>query len=460
MYNDQEVKVENLLAKKFNLSSLLTFAMPTLLSMIFMSVYTMVDGLFVTHYVGESALAAINLVMPVLSITLAVGLMFSSGGSTLVSNYMGKGEDEKAKSAFTAVTIVGIIFGVLATIVVMSASEQIVKLLVGSQDVSQETIIHAEKYLLVLGGFSILNVLQVFAQGFFITAGKPIYGLASIIIGGLFNVLLDYILVGVCGMGVMGAAVATGVSYCIPAFLFLGYFAINHKGTLYFTKFKIVPKEIIKVCTNGSSELVTNISAAIITIVFNVTLLRIAGENGVAAISAIMYLQFMLTAAFMGYSFGLIPVISYKFGESDSQQLKYIFRSSMMFISVLSVVLFFITFFGSEQLISLFISRESGTFDLANEGLKIFAFAILFVGINTYSSGMFTAYSNGAVSALSSFLRTFVFVLVGLFAWPAVSVALGGKEVIGVWLAVPIGELFAIITNTSFFIAYRKKYSL
>ena len=457
---EKEIKLDNMLAKKFNLGSLLMFAMPTLLSMVFMSIYTMVDGLFLTHYVGEAALAAINLVMPIISITLAVGLMLVAGGSTLVSKYMGQGNPDKAKQTFTAVTVIGLIFGIVATIVIMSTAHPIVKLLVGDKGVSSETIGYATDYLFVMGGFSLLNVFQVFAQGFFITAGKPGLGFAVVVAGGLCNILLDYILVGLLGMGVTGAAIATGMSYGIPALCFLIYFAVNRKGTLYFTKFKFVAKDIINTCTNGSSELVTNLSASVVSIVFNSVLLRISGENGVAAISAILYIQFLLTAIFMGYAFGLIPVISYKFGENDKQQQKYVFRSSMFVIVITSVVIFLVTFFASEQLISLFIKRTSDTFEMANQGLKTFSFAILFIGTNTYASSMFTAYSNGAISAMSSFLRTFVFVLIGVFVLPLISVACGGDEITGVWLAVPIGELLAVITNTILFISYRKKYSL
>lgn len=457
---ENDMQIDNILAKKFNLGSLLKFALPTLLSMIFMSVYTMVDGLFVTHYVGEGALAAINLVMPVVMITLGVGLMLASGGSTLVSKYMGQGNPEKAKQTFTAVAVVGVAFGSIAMIVLMLSADSLVAMLVGSQDVSAATVGYAEDYLFVLGGFSLLNILQVFAQGFFITAGKPVYGFIVVIAGGLSNILFDYIFVGLLGMGVTGAAVATGISYCIPALFFVIYFSFNRKGTLYFTKFKFVPKDIVQTCTNGSSELVTNLSASVVTLVFNWKLLGLAGENGVAAISAILYIQFLLTAIFMGYAFGLIPVISYKFGENDKKQLKYVFRSSMSVIAVTSIVLFLITFFASEQLITLFIERTSDTFEMANQGLKSFSFAILFIGINIYASSMFTAYSNGAISAMSSFLRTFVYVLVGVFVLPIISVACGGDELTGVWLAVPIGEFLAIITNTILFVIYRKKYNL
>ncbi|NCC67867.1 MAG: MATE family efflux transporter [Clostridia bacterium] len=294
--------------------------------------------------------------------------------------------------------------------------------------------------------------MQIFTQTFFVTEGKPALGMGLIILGGLTNVVLDYVFIGLCSMGVAGAAIATGIGNCIPGLFGVVFFIFNRKGSLYFVKPSWNGKKLLFSLFNGSSEFVNNIAASITTVMFNYAMLKYLGESGIAAISAILYLQFIQASVFFGFSGGVAPIISYKYGEENHAQLKHIVGISLRFIFCCSVFIFALSLILSGQAVSIFIRPESDTFKLARHGFLLFNISYLFMGLNIFSSSMFTALSNGKVSALLSILRTLVFIVGALLTLPLI---LG---VSGVWLAVPVAEALALVVAAVCFYKLRPRY--
>ena len=276
---------------------------------------------------------------------------------------------------------------------------------------------------------------------FFVTASKPHLGLALTILGGVSNIVFDYLFIVVLQMGVAGAAIGTSIGYALPAIISLLYFALNRKGTLYLIKPVFDKNVLLKTCTNGSSEMVTNLAIAIVTLLFNKIMLKYMGENGVAAITIVLYAQFLLTSIFMGFSSGIAPVFSYNYGNNNKVQIKKLFKMSVGIISVLSLAMFLIAILFATPIISVFTSPDSEVFAITYHGFFLFSISYLFTGMNIFSSSMFTAFSNGKVSAMLSFLRTFVFLIAALLILPEL------MGVDGIWLAVPIAELLAIIVS-------------
>ena len=303
------------LAQKFNLPRLLLFVFPTIVMMVFMSLYTSVDGAFVSRLIGEDALAAVNVVYPVMSVVLALSLMFTSGANAIIARMLGEGQPEKARRFFSLVYIVGTLMGIAATAITLLLMDSLLSLLGATETLYS----YAREYLTVLCLFAPMLFLQVGTQNFFVTEGKPGVGLLVSALGGIANIILDYVFIAVFHMGIAGAALATGIGYMIPGLYGVCYFFASRKGTLWFVKPEFEGGKLLHTCTNGSSELVNNLSVAITTMLFNLTMLRYAGEGGVAAITVILYVQFIQAAIYFGYSQGIAPVISYKYGAGDKQ---------------------------------------------------------------------------------------------------------------------------------------------
>lgn len=431
------------LAQKFNLPRLLLFVFPTIVMMVFMSLYTSVDGAFVSRLIGEDALAAVNVVYPVMSVVLALSLMFTSGANAIIARMLGEGQPEKARRFFSLIYIVGTLMGIAATAIILLLMDPLLSLLGATETLYS----YAREYLTVLCLFAPMLFLQVGTQNFFVTEGKPGVGLLVSALGGIANIILDYVFIAVFHMGIAGAALATGIGYMIPGLYGVGYFFASRKGTLWFAKPEFEGGKLLHTCTNGSSELVNNLSVAITTMLFNLTMLRYAGEGGVAAITVILYVQFIQAAIYFGYSQGIAPVISYKYGAGDKQQLRYVVKTSLWFMLVCSVLVIILSVFGADLAVSLFIRPGSPVYALTKCGFLIFSSAYLFMGINIFLSAMFTAFGNGAVSALLSFLRTLVFLVGTLLLLP---LWLG---VDGAWIAVPVAEALALVVGV---ICYRK----
>ena len=410
--------MENKLAQNFTITSLLKFTAPTCIMLVFMSLYQMTDAVFVSNFVGENALSALNIVFPIPSIIIAIAIMLATGGSAIIAKNMGEGEPRKAKQNFSMIIMVGIILGFIVMIIGLLWIEPIIKILGGTPKLYS----YCYDYLFILLLACPLTVVQMLFQTFFVTASKPHLGLALTILGGVSNIVFDYLFIVVLQMGVAGAAIGTSIGYALPAIISLLYFALNRKGTLYLIKPVFDKNVLLKTCTNGSSEMVTNLAIAIVTLLFNKIMLKYMGENGVAAITIVLYAQFLLTSIFMGFSSGIAPVFSYNYGNNNKVQIKKLFKMSVGIISV-------------------FTSPDSEVFAITYHGFFLFSISYLFTGMNIFSSSMFTAFSNGKVSAMLSFLRTFVFLIAALLILPEL------MGVDGIWLAVPIAELLAIIVS-------------
>lgn len=436
--------MSNSIGQDFKLLSLLKFALPSMIMMVFMSLYTIVDGVFISRLVGSDALSASNIIYPVVNILIAVGIMLATGGSAVVAKKLGEGQNKEARKSFTLLVVTGVLFGFAALIFGNLWITPMVKLLGATPRILADSI----TYLSILLYFAPACVLQMLFQTFFVTAGKPQIGLAVTIIGGLANAVLDYVLMGPLQMGIAGAAIATGVGQMIPAVIGLLYFFLNRKD-LYFVKPKLDGKVLADSCLNGSSEMVTNLSTAIVTYLFNIIMLRLLGEEGVAAITIVLYGQFLFNALYMGFSMGVAPVISFNYGSGNTKRLCRIYKICIMFLAVSSILIAGLALLGTDFVVGVFTPRTTKTFEIASRGFFLFSINYLFAGINIFASSMFTALSDGKVSAAISFMRTFGFLIVSILL---LSFIMG---VDGVWLSVPLAEFLTVFVSAGFF--WKKK---
>lgn len=422
------------ISKEFNLKELIEFAIPSIIMMVFLSLYTIVDGFFVSYFVGTDALSAINITYPLSSIFIAVGVMFATGGSSVVATQMGEGKKEQANKSFSLIAIVllGVsVIGVACSFIFME------RILIGL-GADQTLIILCREYISILLLFAPMSVFQMLFQNFFVTAGRPGIGLILTIIAGLSNIVLDFVFIGLLDMGIAGAAYATAVGYCIPAIGGLLFFARNKTG-LHFV-FPIWKSSVIlKSCTNGSSEMVTNLSTSITTLIFNRLMMSYIGVDGVAAITVIMYCQFLMTAIFMGFSIGVAPVISYHYGAVNKNYLKKLKGMCWRFILITSIFIFFIAICSTDLIAGLFSDDASPVYPLICRGMLLFSFSFLFAGVNIFASAMYTAISDGKTSVLISLSRTFLFIIIGIVVMTKLF------AIDGLWLSIPFAEIVTVI---------------
>ena len=440
--------MNNSIAKEFHFVSLLKFAFPSIVMMIFMSLYTMVDGMFVSRFVSTSALSAVNIVYPIYNVIIAIGIMLATGGSAVIAKKMGENKMQAAKENFSLLVLVGIIIGFVILILGILFIKPLIRML--GANASIFSLCHDYAFTLLL--FTPLAILQMLFQYFFITAGKPGLGLLVTTLGGLANMILDYIFIVTLSFGITGAALGTGIGVAIPAVVGILYFSLSRKGTLYLVKPKWEHHVLLDSCVNGSSEMVTNLAVAVTTFLYNIIMMRTIGEDGVAAVTIILYAQFLLNALFFGFSMGVAPVISFNYGCTNIIQTKRLFRYSIVFVLTTSILSFIAAIFAAPLIIGIFAHKGSTVYEIAMSGFAIFSINYLFAGINIFASSMFTAFSNGKVSAIISFMRTFLFISSGLLLLPRI---LG---TIGVWLAVPIAEGLTLFVCLFFFKRYRNVY--
>lgn len=441
-------KTHNGIAQEFNLISLLRFVAPTVVMLVFMSLYQMVDAVFVSKFVGENALSALNIVYPFPSIVIAVSIMLATGGSAIIARNMGEGKEKEAKENFSFIVLVGAVIGVAIATAGILFIEPLIYMLGATPSLYD----YCYEYLFILVLSVPLSVFQMLFQSFFVTAGKPHLGLTLTVLGGVSNIVLDYVFIVLCGFGVSGAALATSIGYSIPGLFGLIYFAVSRKGTLYFVKPVFRWGVLFKCCINGSSEMVNNLAVAVTTFLFNVLMLKYAGEAGVAAITIVLYAQFLMTSAFMGFSSGIAPVVSFNYGSGNVRQLKKIFKISVWVIAVVSAAVFVIAETCSDVVIMVFTPAGSEVFGLTKYGFAIFSFSFLCTGMNIFASALFTAFSNGKISAILSFLRTFVFLTACLLFLPL----FWGVD--GIWLAVPVAEVMALFVSVYYLVRFKKVY--
>ncbi len=425
----------NPLSQNFTLKSLLKFAFPTMLMMVFMGAYTIVDTIFVARFVDTNGLSALNIVCPVINLIVGFGTMLATGGSAIIARKMGAGEQQRAASDFTLIICVGVLAGVWITVLGTVFLDGIVRGLGAGRILFP----YCREYLFVLLLFTPASILQVLFQNLIVTAGRPGIGMVLGVSGGIANILLDYVFMVPLEMGIKGAALGTGIGYMIPAAMGLWFFSAE-KTTLRFRKPVMDFSVLAESWTNGFSEMVSQGAAAVTTFLFNRTMMQLLGENGVAAITIVIYTQFLLSTLYIGFSMGAAPVISYNYGKQEVRQLRNVCSICVRFIGFVSVTVFAWAFMFGPSLVGIFAEKGTDVYEIARDGFWIFSFSFLFCGLNIFTSAAFTALSNGKLSAILSFLRTFGLITVLLLILP------GFLGVTGVWLAVPAAELITMIT--------------
>ena len=437
----------NVYEKPVTLKNILKFAVPTIAMTVFMSFYTMVDGLFVSNLIGTDALSAINLTAPVIQLVTAISTMLATGGSAVIMKKMGEQKSREAKEDFTFLILVNVVVGVIMCAAGYLAMEHIFAGMNLSADVEGYCVEYLSRYLIFTVPILLMNNFTLYM----IASEKAGLSLVCSVAGGVLNMALDYALIAVFDMGIGGAAVATGLGYSVTAAAGLFVFS-RKKSLLHFTKPAFRGKVLAGAATNGCSEMATALVTGIITMMFNWTMLRYVGEDGVAAVTIIMYVLMFASSLYTGYSYGVAPMISYYYGEQNDEKLKKLIQVSLRVIAGISLATVGASFLLTRPLVSVFARPDNPVYPLAVTGNRICTIALFFIGFNIFASGMFTALSNGVISAVLAFSRSFVFMLVTMLVLPILF------GVNGIWLATPAAELMALALSAFMFLKYRKRY--
>ncbi len=436
------------LSEHFTYKKLIKFTIPTILMMIFTSVYGIVDGIFVSNCVGSDSFAAVNLIMPVLMILGSIGFMIGTGGSALVSKTMGEGEKEKANKYFSMLIYFVVISGFILTIIGIIFIKPISCLLGAEGNILNDCVLYGKTLLIALIAFMLQNCFQ----SFLVVAEKPQIGLIISICVGLTNMALDFLFIYVFKMGVFGAALATGISQIIGGIIPFIYFISKNNSPLKLVKAKFEGKALVQACINGSSEMLTNLSMSLVNMLYNIQLMKFAGPNGVVAYGIIMYVGFIFTGTYLGYGIGSAPIISYHYGAGNKEELKNLFKSSVILMSVTSFVMTLFAEILSKPLAGIFVSYDRELLDMTIIAIRLFSISYIISGFNIFTSSFFTALNNGVVSATISFLRTLLFQIAMILILPAI---LGLN---GIWLAVVVAEILALVVSGFFLVINRRKY--
>ena len=436
------------LSDHFNYKRLLKFVFPSIIMMVFTSIYGVVDGLFVSNIVGKAAFAAINLIMPVNMIFGGIGFMLGTGGSALVAKTLGEKEPEKANRYFTMMILITAIIGVITSAIGIGIMRPVSLLLGADEAMLPNCILYGR----IMMAFNVSFMLQNAFQGFLITAEKPSLGLAVTVIAGITNMVLDALFIGVFHWGVAGAAFATGVSQCVGGLIPLFYFLRPNRSLLRLVKTKLELRPIVKACVNGSSEMVSSVTSSVVGILYNFQLLKYAGQNGVASYGVLMYVQFTLAAIFIGYSMGIAPVIGYHYGSDNHSELKNLLKKSTLLMAGIGSIMVLTAEIFAVPLAKIFVGYDVDLLNMTVHALRISSLAFLITGFNIFASSFFTALNNGGVSAAISFLRTFIFKFATVLILPLIV----GLD--GIWWADVSAEIFAFLLSIIFLVTQRKKY--
>lgn len=437
------------LSDHFTYSKLLRFVFPSIIMMVFTSIYGVVDGLFVSNFAGKTAFASINLVMPFVMILGGIGFMIGTGGTALVSKVLGEGKKEKANKIFTMMIIFTLLLGALLSVIGVISMPWVAKFLGATEEMMADCVIYGR----IVTGFTVAFMLQNVFQSFLIAAEKPKLGLLATVLAGIANMALDAIFIIVFKWGVAGAAIATGLSQCVGGIFPLIYFLRKNSSLLRLTKTKLEIKPILNACGNGSSELMSNISSSVVSMIYNFQLMKYVGEDGVSAYGVLMYVQFIFVAIYIGYAIGCAPITGYHFGARNHNELKNMLRKSSFLSAVSGVVLTILAIALSSPLAKIFVGYDEELYELTRHAFRLFAYSFLLAGFNIFTSSFFTALNNGAVSAAISFMRTLIFQTSSVLILP---IFLG---VDGIWWAITVAEFFAFILSLIFLFAKRKKYN-
>lgn len=437
------------LSDHFTYGKLFRFTLPSIMMMIITSIYGVVDGLFVSNLVGKDALAAVNLILPFVMIFGAFSFMLSAGGSALVAKILGEGERKKANQVFSMIIYVIIGFSLIASTLGIIFLKPIA-IMLGAKGLLLDYCISYGKILFLSMPFF---MLQTTFQVFLVVAEKPRMGLLISIIAGLINIFLDFLFIYIFQWGIVGAASATAFSELMGGIIPLVYFLRKNNSMLRITKAKWDGKAILKSSSNGSSEMMTNLSISLVNMLYNIQLMRLIGPSGVAAYGVIMYVNFFFIGVFIGYSFGSVPIISYHYGAGNKNEMKNIFKKSFMIISFLSTLMVLSAQIFAFPLAKLFVGYDPELLAITVRAFRLFSISFLFSGINMFASSFFTALNNGLVSAFISFLRTLVFQVIMIFLLPLI------WGVDGIWFAVVVAEVLTLVVSLSFFKKKNAQYS-
>lgn len=437
------------LSEHFTYKKIFRFALPSIVMMVFTSIYGVVDGTFVSNFVGKTPFAAVNLVWPFLMILGAFGFMIGTGGSALVAKTLGENKKEDANRYFTMLITLVVILGVLLTIIGLIVLRPLSSALGASGQMLEDCVTYGRTLMI----FNTAFMLQSVFQSLFITAEKPRLGLIMTVVAGLTNMVLDALFIAVFKWGLVGAALASGLSQCIGGILPLIYFLSSKNDTpLKFVKTKMEGKVLLKACANGASELMTTVSSSLVSMLYNFQLMRLAGQNGIAAYGAVMYVEFAFVAVFIGYSIGTAPIVSYHYGSENHNEVKNMLQKSFKIMSILGITMMVLAQILASPLAKVFVGYDNQLFDMTVHGFRLFSFYFILAGINIYASSFFTALNNGMISAIISFSRTLGFETLAVIILPIF------LQLDGVWLAITVAEICAFVISISFLIAKREKY--
>lgn len=436
------------LSDHFTVKKLLQYTFPSIVMLVFTSVYGVVDGFFVSNYAGKTPFTAVNFIMPVLMIPGSCGFMFGTGGGALISKTMGEGKAEQANHIFSLIVYTSVMIGIVLAAAGVLFIRPLASALGAEGQLLENSVIYGRIVLMALPAY----ICQFEFQCLFATAEKPSLGLFVTIVAGLTNIVLDALFVAVFQWGLTGAAAATAISQCVGGIIPLIYFARPNSSLLRLGRTEFDGRALGKTCVNGASELMSNISMSVVSMLYNIQLLKYAGEDGIAAYGVLMYVSMIFQAIFIGYSVGTAPIIGFHYGAGNHSELKSLLKKSMVFIGLFAAVMFAASYLLSVPLSALFVGYDRDLLALTIRAFTIFSFGFLFSGFAVFGSSFFTALNNGLVSAAISFLRTLVFQIAAVLILPLI------WGVDGIWVSIVAAELMAAIITAVFLKANQKKY--
>lgn len=436
------------LSDHFSYRRLLRFTLPSIVMLIFTSVYGVVDGFFVSNFVGKTAFTAVNFIMPFLMILGAVGFMFGTGGGALIAKTLGEGNKKKAIQLFSLLVYISAASGIVLSVLGIIFIKPIAILLGAQGQMLNDSIVYGRIILTALPAY----ILQYEFQCLFATAEKPKLGLYVTVAAGLTNIILDAIFVAVFPFGLKGAAAATAMSQCVGGIIPVIYFIRRNTSALKLTKTHFYGKALIKACTNGSSELLSTISMSIVSMLYNAQLLKYAAENGIAAYGVLMYVNMIFQAIFIGYSVGTAPIIGYNYGSGNHAELKGLLKKSVLIIGTTALFMFIAAEIMAKPLSIIFVGYDQGLLELTLHAFRIYSFVFLFAGFTIFSSSFFTALNNGLISAAISFIRTLIFQIAAVVIFPLI----WGLD--GIWMSTVAAEIMSVIVAVLFLTAEKRKY--
>lgn len=436
------------LSDHFTRKRLLRFSLPSIVMMVFTSIYGVVDGYFVSNYTGKTPFAAVNLIMPFLMILGGVGFMFGTGGGALIAKTMGEGNAEKADKLFSMTVFASILCGLVLTAVGLLFLRPFARLMGAEGELLENSLLYGTINLIALPFY----ILQYEFQCLFATAEKPKLGLYVTVASGVANMVLDWLLVAVLPFGLAGAAAATAASQFIGGVFPLIYFARKNSSRLHLTRCRLELRPLGRICANGSSELMGNISMSLVNMLYNVQLMQYVGEDGIAAYGVLMYVSMIFQAIFIGYSVGTAPIVSYHYGAQNREELKSLLRKAIFIVAIAALCMFAAGELLAAPLSRLFVAYDEELLQMTTHAFAIFSFSFLFSGFAINGSSFFTALNDGLTSALISFLRTLVFQVAAVLLFPL----LWGLD--GIWFSIVAAESMAVLATIFFLLKKQKKY--